>query len=1009
MAEVSSAARGQTASPTRTEPERFADGPVTGQVVGTFNGGDSLKAGQRSSQTFDTLEAANAYARSLDTPAAVVGEGQKFAVYRVEGPGGLWGTGLWATEFSRANAFQSGQAMTDDFTIVSTYAPTTSGNARVYSLVTTDDYVVDLQRGSQSALMRAPSGDPFAPQVQAFGPGLQRLTDRERFTEQFELAMRDTAYASLDQGERAAREVLQRLQGRELTAYDRTAIAQTIERLKPIDAAIAAKERELSQARRDRWGADMAVGAGQGFASRETLAAQVAAHDRVTRLNAELGEMQAQRVQAAQTYPLLLRVGDVSRFQAMPAADQLATLRNEANGVLRDVQGTRESLDDGSFDLWTNPNLVSTTAGGLGLGGEQLKWVQDKAVSEGRWETARNVGLGAVTVGLAVGGAFFTGGTSLALLGASAALGVYSAADLTADYLRDSAAANTQLDPTAGLIPRDQVPHWGWVAAAWIGVGLDAAAVGGAIKALQAGAKAADVAQTLGVEARFVEQTLSRRSLMQLAETRRLDPAEFALRFGSDAALGATTFERGADGKMVMRVYLRNDLPPETANRVLREEFYHANQLSDPRFAEQAARLSDAELARWPRMTMAERAQVLEAKLTLEIDANRHLLSDTRGLSPETVADLRAGGQALERKLADLQEGLRSGQWPAWLATEPAPQLLAKSRYVQTNLEAEAAYGLQAPEGHYFYRTGNTDKPFELRRFADDSNQSAAPRIEPMTVVRNARGEWELAPRASDAAARLEQRLADFGQEGSYARLEAALARGDVSPYTQAYARQYAGVLQELEVRGVDIDALIRRTDGMTVAKGDETLRHAIYDASLRVIQEAPARAGQGGRMDVLQRLLDAQPNNAARGELFHRFREANPGSTELRLVDLRSSPNATTLEAFTEARRADGAVEVTRSPAGVNGPRTLGRYLAEDKAGPNAFDLAQAKQYDEALQAGDGRITARSGDRYEGIVYFFSNRDAAQAAALLMDREGLDAALHVAFYQADGSLGWFR
>lgn len=988
MADVSSAARGRTSPPPPPPPERFANGPATGQVVGRFNGNDELKAGQRSSRTFDTLEAANAYARSLDTPAAVVGEGTRFAVYRVETPTGLLGTGLFAPDFSS----------------VATAAGTRSDHARVYSLVTADDHVVDLQRGGQARLMRTPAGDPFGPQLQAFGPGLQQLTDRDRFVQQFELAMRDTAYASLDQGERAARETLARLQGPDLTAYDRSAIAQTAVRLRPIDAAIAAKEAELSQARWDRWGADMAAGSGPGFATADTIQRQIAAHDRVSRLNAELGELQAQRVQAAQSYPLLLRVGDVSRFQAMSTADQLSTLRGEANSVLRDVASTRQALDAGDFDLWTNPNLVSATAGGLGLSGQQLKWAQDKAVSEGNWETAKNVGLGVVTVGLAVGGAFFSGGTSLALLGASAALGVYSAVDVTTAYVRDSAAANTNLDPTAGLIPRDQVPHWGWVAAAWIGVGLDAAAVGSAVRALQAGAKAADVAQTLGVEARFVEQTLSRRSLMQLAETTRLDPAAFAQRFGSDAALGATTFERGADGRLVMRVYLRSDLPPDTANRVLREEFYHANQLTDPRFAAQAAKLTDAELARWPRMSMAERAQTLEAQLTLELDANRRLLADTTGLAPGHVADLRAASTQLERRLGELRDGMATGRLPAWLASEPAPHLLAQSRYVQTNLEARAAYNLDPPEGHYFYRTGNPDKPFDLRRFADDSNVTTAPRHEPMTVVRNARGEWELAPRASDAASRLEQRLADFGQQGSFAPLESALARGDVSPYTRAYARQYEGVLRELHARGVDIEALVRRTDGLPVARGDETLRHAIYDESLRVIQATPAT----GRMAVLQRLLDAQPNNAARGELFHRFREVNPG-TGLQTVDLGGSSNATTLRAFNDARRADGVIDVTQLPDGRLGPRVPGRYLAEDKAGPNAFDLTQARQYHEALLAGSGRVEARNGQRYEGIVYFFSDRQAAEAAARLMRSEGLSSDLHVAYYRPEGSLAWLR
>jgi hypothetical protein len=49
---------------------------------------------------------------------------------------------------------------------------------------------------------------------------------------------------------------------------------------------------------------------------------------------------------------------------------------------------------------------------------------------------------------------------------------------------RNRAAAN--LDPNGGLIPRGAVGSWAFVAATWIGGGLDAATVGNAIRALRA-------------------------------------------------------------------------------------------------------------------------------------------------------------------------------------------------------------------------------------------------------------------------------------------------------------------------------------------------------------------------------------------------------------------------------------------------------------------------------------------------------------------------------------------
>jgi hypothetical protein len=79
----------------------------------------------------------------------------------------------------------------------------------------------------------------------------------------------------------------------------------------------------------------------------------------------------------------------------------------------------------------------NAAAAGLGVEGPQLRWVEDRATGERRTDAAWKIGETALTIGLAAGGAFFSGGTSLALLGASTALGVHSAADASADYLRN--------------------------------------------------------------------------------------------------------------------------------------------------------------------------------------------------------------------------------------------------------------------------------------------------------------------------------------------------------------------------------------------------------------------------------------------------------------------------------------------------------------------------------------------------------------------------------------------
>jgi hypothetical protein len=59
---------------------------------------------------------------------------------------------------------------------------------------------------------------------------------------------------------------------------------------------------------------------------------------------------------------------------------------------------------------WMMDGVQNTTATGLGVTGERLGWVQDRAGVERRTDAAWKIGEAALMIGLAVGGAFVSGG-----------------------------------------------------------------------------------------------------------------------------------------------------------------------------------------------------------------------------------------------------------------------------------------------------------------------------------------------------------------------------------------------------------------------------------------------------------------------------------------------------------------------------------------------------------------------------------------------------------------------
>lgn len=543
------------------------------------------------------------------------------------------------------------------------------------------------------------ANDPFATYKKRYGEGLAKLHgDRTQFENYFQSAMHDTALAALTQSEKATKVALLGLSAGpnldkptdHFNDADKAAIDKAKTQMAPIDEQIIAKKKELDGALKEAKQADNQLSCDAHFGVVSWLTAPKCEHPPAERsyhaeqakatyyrIEAELNGLNAARVQAAQDYPLLLRIEPekMNQFNTSSEASQVKFLHEQAKGVLNDIETTRTNLKNGKFNLWTMPGLRNTTAAGLGITGEQLKWLEQRAQHEQNSETAWKIGEAVLTIGFATGAAFFTGGTSLLLLGASAAIGIHGAVDTTQEYFRNNAATNTDLDPSAGLLPPDMKQHWGWVAASWIGVGLDVGMVTSTVRALRTGKIGYEAAaKSLGTDVKTLQAAIDTGKTTQL-EVKTLDAAEFAAKY-SDDVQAVTLLREGKDGRLTVEIVSNKALSANERSKALAEEFAHLRQLSDPDTRAKMLKLSEERLAGWSKMSPSAKRDLLHTKLEVEADAQKILLKEGGPNVDKTMAQEHLTN--IEAKLGELDEAAKSGRVPEWVKPADAPRLFSK-------------------------------------------------------------------------------------------------------------------------------------------------------------------------------------------------------------------------------------------------------------------------------------------------------------------------------------------
>jgi hypothetical protein len=569
---------------------------------------------------------------------------------------------------------------------------------------------------SKPAFYTDSMGANFAGQREVFGPGLINIKDKEQFLKQYKLNLRNTAFSALNTSEQEAKQK-QRLFANEMPATEAPKIHKVATSLEAID-------KQLAQAKSTSLWTDIGTGlSGVDLITGMPTTVNPAKYEAQSQAHKRVQQLEQQRAALLTQYPLLSRVNPAD-FNKLNPQEQAKALYEACGGVLTDIQTTRQNIIKDKLNLWQLAPLVATTTNGLGVQPEQMEWVAEKIKTDKTWDVASTVGMGVLSIGLAIGGTLLGGPLGAAMAWSAFGLGVGSAISETEQYFTNQAGANTSIDPNKSVVPQDMKGHWGWVAAAWVGAGLDLGAAVHATRLLKAGMEVDQVIKLLSTQKGLSAQelkaaytTLNKSSsdpktlkkLLQsalpenmagqgdelLKSIKVLKPEEFTQKFGSESADAVTTFTKDKDGVVRAQVYFREGGNP----LAMREEAVHISQLAEGGdIAKKAALLTEENLAKWPKMSMEQRLDVYKAKVEVEIDAQQRLLKQFGEGDPNYVRSVQHNLKNLQSRMAEVDLGVKNPKAVEdadWLKEAEVPRLFSKSaawKWGQPNVDGIPAH-----------------------------------------------------------------------------------------------------------------------------------------------------------------------------------------------------------------------------------------------------------------------------------------------------------------------------
>lgn len=695
-----------------TQPPK---GAFAGRKLGSWGKyiTSDLVATERIERNCATVEEATALARSLARPAAVVRE-------KVYAPGdNADGTDAYLIYAITVDSLLAFDRDNTQWTASSLTTVRQDPAVPLEGFVTVDGTVIKPPAGkdgpARGGLLEQQTGsgavDPFSGHREAFGEGLDKIKtgdparDKEIFLRQFGLALEDTVFAVLAASETQAKAKQDTLTAG-VPAEDVPVIEAELPKLIKVDADLRTARQKLQAFQ------EAARTHSDEFGVEDRPADPVAAQADVATAQQQVDDLSVQRNEIFARYPLLSQVDPVA-FQAMPADQRATALRSASGQVLRDIETTRGNVLGKGVDVWELGPVVQATLVGLGIKDASFRtWALEKAKWERTKAIAFDIALGVLQVGLGIAASVFTAGLAgVALAAGALTVGVVGAATQTANYFKDKAAANTNLDKTQSLDPKDLDGQWAWIALAWIGVGLDAGTVVSALRtAAKEGWTVKAAAEYLTARVKNVPVDLfelAQRTLKPLTSesahallmqsvnpalrprlgavtVRVLEDKAFVQTYSSLAGEAVTIVSKDAKGATSIEVVVKETATP----RAIADEATHLEQTLDPAKAERMAGLSEA-TKNWDKLTVPKQLQAYADKLELEADAMRTTL---KTLSDEDeIADFNETLSALEERLGQVRKGLAETDPEKMLAHIPGfdpkqpPLLFAKARLPRTD------------------------------------------------------------------------------------------------------------------------------------------------------------------------------------------------------------------------------------------------------------------------------------------------------------------------------------
>jgi hypothetical protein len=399
-------------------------------------------------------EVAVAYARGMQKATCILEEDGHFIVYPV--------SYSWWSGFSSFT--YSGTRLTKDSPISDV-----RGAGNVKAFVTEDGVpILPHQYGDeanykdwmeeQDALK--PGENPFDGHKEAYGAGLGKVTGKDKFLHQFEMAMRDVALSTLDKSQSEAEKKRKEMAGDKLAADDSAKIHDVAKRLQDTDVELKDWKRKLDY---------------------HQTPAFIFQGKKIAECKAQVERLSIQRSKILMEYPLLSQLNEPDKdgpiesqeFAALSDDQMTARLGDYVKNILDDITETRTNVISGTLNLWVHQPLADTTIAGLAIRDkDRTDWIHEKILNEQAVEKVNKTLVMLLQVGLSALAAAFSGGAlGVAFAVGAGAVGLKDAISSTEDVAAREAAANTDINKEKTLIPGDVRGEWAALVATWVGGG----------------------------------------------------------------------------------------------------------------------------------------------------------------------------------------------------------------------------------------------------------------------------------------------------------------------------------------------------------------------------------------------------------------------------------------------------------------------------------------------------------------------------------------------------------